>query len=139
MAADGLTKLASSTVLDMLRDAMDAQPPDIASADSNFKSEEATWWAALIRAHKVLFHGPKGQGRLCVSRAPGGLQTIEECDMDNHSGHLKTEREDADILHRNQSIWEDDGFNIDEQAKQPVGQSASPQPALRAVEILGPE
>ena len=134
MAADGLTKLASSDVLLMLRAAMDAQPPDIASAEQNFKSEEATWWAAMIRAHRASGHEPTGQRRLCDSRAAGGLETIDERDIDVHNGHHKTKWEDADVSYRNLKV-QVEGLDLrEEQAQQPATQPASTQPAPEAVE-----
>ena len=51
MAADGLTKLASAEVLDMLRQAMSAIFPALPDSNANFKMQDANWWGDTLRVH----------------------------------------------------------------------------------------
>ena len=50
MAADGLTKLAASAVMDMLREAMSGRFPALAPPTSNFTKEDPNWWGGMLRA-----------------------------------------------------------------------------------------
>ena len=45
MAADGLTKMASAVVMEMLREAMSARPPALADATHNFCQQDSAFWA----------------------------------------------------------------------------------------------
>ena len=53
MVADGLTKLASASVMEMLRQAMAGTFPPIPEASQSFKLQDPTWWASSLRLHNL--------------------------------------------------------------------------------------
>ena len=70
MAADGLTKLASALVLDMLRSTMSAQPPEIAPATATLANSD-NWWAYFIRAHSAVAKALPAKPAGTALRLPG--------------------------------------------------------------------
>ena len=53
MVADGLTKLASASVMEMLRRAMAGTFPPIPESSQSFKLQDPTWWASALRLHDL--------------------------------------------------------------------------------------
>ena len=51
MAADAMTKMGNSTMLDNLRNAMNAKLPEVPEADSTVKASDDSWWAAGVLGH----------------------------------------------------------------------------------------
>ena len=48
MGADSLTKMSTSTMLENMRNAMNAQLPAIPGEDRTVKDSDSTWWAAMV-------------------------------------------------------------------------------------------
>ena len=48
MAADSLTKMATSTLVDKMRAAMAAELPEIPDATFDLKAGEGSWWASRV-------------------------------------------------------------------------------------------
>ena len=62
MAADGLTKLASATVMDGLREVLDGNPPSLTTT-AKMQLTDDTWWVASLRSWRACL------GRTQTSRA----------------------------------------------------------------------
>ena len=73
MAADGLTKLASALVLDMLHSTMSARPPEIAPATATVANSDS-WWAYFIRAHSAVVKAAPAAAAGTDLRFPVGSQ-----------------------------------------------------------------
>ena len=68
----GLTKLASSVVMDMLREAMPAKVPAVADPTTNVTQQDANRWGCMLRAFAALRSVRKAD--LATSQ-PGELRT----------------------------------------------------------------
>ena len=70
MAADNLTKMSSSTLLDNMREVLSGKLPTIPGQEKSIKEDERTWWAAMV----LNFPKPLEKKRRCAARPKAGTQ-----------------------------------------------------------------